>query len=124
MSPDFLPFTRPSIDESTIQAVSEVLRSGWITSGPKVREFEAALSKRYGGRPVRVLNSASAALELALRLCRIGPGDDVLTTPLSWVGTANAILAVGATPVFVDADPATRNIDLDRLEAAVTQKTR
>src|SRR5438552_8833748 len=124
MSPDFLPFTRPSIDESTIQAVSEVLRSGWITSGPKVREFEAALSKRYGGRPVRVLNSASAALELALRLCRIGPGDDVLTTPLSWVGTANAILDVGATPVFVDADPATRNIDLDRLEAAVTQKTR
>ena len=121
---DFLPFTRPSIDDTEIRAVGEVLRSGWITSGPKVREFEAALSKRYGGRPVRVLNSATAALELALRLCKIGPGDEVITTPLSWVGTANAILEVGATAVFVDADSATRNIDLDLLEAAVTKKTR
>jgi dTDP-4-amino-4,6-dideoxygalactose transaminase len=121
---DFLPFTRPSIDETEIRAVGEVLRSGWITSGPKVREFEAALSKRFGGRPVRVLNSATAALGLALRLCKIGPGDEVITTPLSWVGTANAILEVGATPVFVDADSATRNIDLDLLEAAVTKKTR
>lgn len=121
---DFLPFTRPSIDEATIRAVSGVLRSGWITSGPKVREFEAALSKRYGGRPVRVLNSATAALELALRVCEIGPGDEVITTPMSWVGTANVILEVGATPVFVDADPATRNIDLDKLEAAVTRETR
>jgi len=121
---DFLPFTRPSIDDAEIRAVGEVLRSGWITSGPKVREFEAALSKRYGGRPVRVLNSATAALQLALRLCKIGPGDEVITTPLSWVGTANAILEVGATAVFVDADSATRNIDLDLLEAAVTKKTR
>lgn len=121
---DFLPFTRPSIDDATIQAVGEVLRSGWITSGPKVGEFEAALSKRYGGRPVRVLNSATAALELALRLCGIGPGDEVITTPMSWVGTANAILEVGATPVFVDADRATRNIDLDLVESAVTKKTR
>jgi len=121
---DFLHFTRPSIDDAEIQAVGEVLRSGWITSGPKVREFEAALSKRYGGRPVRVLNSATAALQLALRLCKIGPGDEVITTPLSWVGTANAILEVGATAVFVDADSATRNIDLDLLEAAVTKKTR
>jgi dTDP-4-amino-4,6-dideoxygalactose transaminase len=121
---DFLPFTRPSIDDDTIQAVGEVLRSGWITSGPKVGEFEAALSKRYGGRPVRVLNSATAALELALRLCGIGPGDEVITTPMSWVGTANAILEVGATPVFVDADLATRNIDLDLVGSAVTKKTR
>jgi dTDP-4-amino-4,6-dideoxygalactose transaminase len=121
---DFLPFARPSIDEAEIRAVGEVLRSGWITSGPRVKEFEAALSRRYGGRPVRVLNSATAALELALRLCKIGPGDEVITTPMSWVGTANAILEVGATPVFVDADRATRNIDLDLLEAAVTKKTR
>jgi dTDP-4-amino-4,6-dideoxygalactose transaminase len=121
---NFLPFARPSIDDATIQAVGEVLRSGWITSGPKVREFEAALSKRYGGRPVRVLNSATAALELALRLCGIGPGDEVITTPMSWVGTANAILEVGAMPVFVDADCATRNIDLDLVESAVTKKTR
>ena len=67
----FLPFTRPSIDEETIAAVGDVLRSGWITSGPKVKELEATLSTRYGGRPVRVLNSATAALELALRLLRL-----------------------------------------------------
>jgi hypothetical protein len=73
---------------------------------------------------VRVVNSATAALELALRLCKIGPGAEVITTPMSWVGTANVILEVGATPVFVDADPATRNIDLEKLEAAVTKKTR
>ena len=124
MSSEFLPFARPSIDEETIRSVGDVLRSGWITGGPKVREFEAALSTRYAGRPVRVVNSGSAALELALRLCKIGPGDEVITTPLSWVGTANAILEVGATAVFVDADSATRNIDLDLLEAAVTKKTR
>ncbi|MGH8457398.1 MAG: DegT/DnrJ/EryC1/StrS family aminotransferase, partial [Stenotrophobium sp.] len=120
----FLPFTRPSIDEATIAAVGDVLRSGWITSGPKVKEFEAALSDRYGGRPVRVLNSATAALELALRLCRIGPRDEVITTPLSWVATANVILTVGAKPVFADVDPVTRNIDLDAVEAAITPRTK
>jgi dTDP-4-amino-4,6-dideoxygalactose transaminase len=121
---DFLPFTRPSIDEETIAAVGEVLRSGWITSGPKVKELEAALSARYGGRPVRVLNSATAALELALRLCKIGPGDEVITTPMSWVATANVVLTVGAKPAFVDADPLTRNIDLNKLEAAITPRTK
>ena len=120
----FLPFTRPSIDEDTIAAVGEVLRSGWITSGPKVKELEATLSARYGGRPVRVLNSATAALELALRLCGIGPGDEVITTPMSWVATANVILTVGARPVFVDADPVTRNIDLDKIEAVVTPRSK
>ncbi|MGH8540036.1 MAG: DegT/DnrJ/EryC1/StrS family aminotransferase, partial [Stenotrophobium sp.] len=108
----------------TIAAVGDVLRSGWITSGPKVKEFEAALSARYGGRPVRVLNSATAALELALRLCRIGEGNEVITTPLSWVATANVILTVGAKPVFADVDPVTRNIDLDAVEAAITPRTK
>lgn len=120
----FLPFTRPSIDEETIAAVAQVLRSGWITSGPKVRQFERELSRFCGGRPVRAYNSGTAALEVALRIAGVGPGDEVITTPLSWVATANVILEVGATPVFVDADPATRNIDLDRIEAAVTPKTR
>jgi dTDP-4-amino-4,6-dideoxygalactose transaminase len=119
-----LPFTRPDIDEATIAAVAEVLRSGWITSGPKVRELEAALSVHCAGRPVRVLNSGTAALELALRLAGIGPGDEVITTPLSWVATANVVLTVGARPVFVDVDPATRNIDLDRVAAAITPRTR
>lgn len=121
---DFLPFTRPSIDEATIAGVSEVLRSGWITSGPQVKAFEAALSKLCGGRPVRVFNSGTVTLEVALRLAEIGPGDEVITTPLSWVATANVILEVGARPVFVDVDPKTRNIDLDEVEKAVTSKTR
>ncbi len=120
----YLPFTRPSIDEATIEDVSAVLRSGWLTTGPKCLEFEAALSARLGGRPVRLVNSATAALELALRLCDIGAGDEVITTPLSWVATANVMLAVGATPVFVDADRRTRNIDLGRIEAAITPRTR
>lgn len=120
----FLPFTRPSIDEATIEDVAAVLRSGWLTTGPKCLEFEAALSARLGGRPVRLVNSATAALELALRLCGIGPGDEVITTPLSWVATANVMLAVGATPVFVDVDRSTRNIDLEQLEAAITPRTR
>ena len=120
----FLPFTRPSIDEQTIAEVGEVLRSGWITTGPKCQALEAALSRRCGGRPVRLVNSGTASLELALRLCDIGPGDQVITTPLSWVATANVVLAVGATPVFVDADATTRNIDLDRIETALTPRTR
>ncbi len=124
MSPDFLPFTRPDIDEDTIAAVGEVLRSGWITTGPQARAFEAELSAWCGGREVRVFNSGTAALEIALRLARVGPGDEVITTPLSWVATANVILAVGARPVFVDIDPVTRNIDLDRVEAAITSATR
>jgi dTDP-4-amino-4,6-dideoxygalactose transaminase len=120
----FLPFTRPSIDEETIAAVGEVLRSGWLTSGPKMQAFEAALAKHCGGRPVRSFSSGTATLEVALRLLDIGPGDEVITTPLTWVATTNVILAVGAQPVFVDVDPVSRNMDLERLEAAVTPRTR
>lgn len=122
--PDFLPFTRPSIDERTIAEVADVLRSGWLTTGPRCKQLEAELGARFHGRPVRLLASGTAALELALRLCGIGPGDEVITTPLSWVATANVILAVGATPVFVDVDPRTRNIDPGRVEAAITRRTR
>jgi hypothetical protein len=121
---DFLPFTRPSIDEQTIASVAEVLRSGWITTGPKCAQLESQLSRRYGGRPVRLVVSATAALEFGLRLAGVGPGDEVVTTPLSWVATANVALTVGARPVFVDVDPATRNIDLALLEAAITPRTR
>jgi dTDP-4-amino-4,6-dideoxygalactose transaminase len=120
----FLPLTTPTIDEETIAGVCEVLRSGWITSGPKVKEFEAALSAMFGGRPVRAFNSGTATLETALRIAGVGPGDEVITTPLSWVATSNVILAVGAKPVFVDIDPVTRNIDLEKIEAAITSATR
>ncbi|MGC1457444.1 MAG: DegT/DnrJ/EryC1/StrS aminotransferase family protein [Steroidobacteraceae bacterium] len=122
--PDFLPMTRPSIDEATIQGVCEVLRSGWITSGPQVKAFEAALSAYFGGRAVRAFNSGTCTMEVGLRIAGIGPGDEVITTPLSWVATSNVILAVGATPRFVDVDPLTRNIDLKRIEAALTPATR
>ena len=124
MSQDFLPFTRPSIDEATIAAVGDVLRSGWITSGPQVREFEAQLSAYCGGRPVRVVSSATGAMEIALALAGIGPGDEVITPALSWVCTANVIVRAGAKPVFVDIDPVTRNIDPALIEAAITERTR
>ena len=124
MNRPFLPFTRPSIDEETIAGVAAVLRSGWITSGPQVQAFETALSAHCGGRPVRAFNSGTATMEIALRLAGVGRGDEVITTPLSWVATANVILETGATPVFVDIDPATRNIDLNRVAAAITPATR
>lgn len=121
---DFLPFVRPNIDEATIAEVGKVLASGWITSGPKVQAFEAALSELFGGRPVRTFSNGSATMEIALRIADIGPGDEVITTPITWVATANVILTVGAKPVFVDIDPRTRNIDLDAVEAAITPRTR
>jgi len=120
----FLPFTKPHIDEAAIAAVGEVLRSGWITSGPRMLEFERQLSDFFGGRPVRTFNSGTCTMEIALRIAGIGPGDEVITTPISWVATANVILEVGATPVFADIDPVTRNIDLDKVEAAITPRTR
>ncbi len=120
----FLPFSKPTIDESTIAAVADVLRSGWITSGPKVVEFEKQLSAYFGGRPVRTFNSGTCTMEIALRIAGIGAGDEVITTPISWMATSNVILEVGATPVFADIDPVTRNIDLDKVEAAITAKTR
>ena len=121
----FLPFTRPSIDEATIAAVGEVLRSGWLTSnGQKVQTFESQLSAYFGGRPVRTYNSGTCTMEIALRIAGIGPGDEVITTPNTWVATANVILEVGATPVFADIDPRTHNIDLDKAEAAITPRTK
>jgi dTDP-4-amino-4,6-dideoxygalactose transaminase len=120
----FLPFSRPTIDEDTIAAVGEVLRSGWITTGPKNQAFEALLSEYFGGRPVRTFNSGTCTMEIALRVAGVGPGDEVITTPISWVATANVIIEVGATPVFADIDPVTRNIDLDKLEAAITPRTK
>lgn len=120
----FLPFSRPTIDEDTITAVGEVLRSGWITTGPKNQAFEALLSEYFGGRPVRTFNSGTCTMEIALRIAGVGAGDEVITTPISWPATANVIIEVGATPVFADIDPVTRNMDLDKLEAAITPRTK
>ena len=123
-SQPFLPFSKPTIDEATIAAVGDVLRSGWITSGPKVQAFEQQLSDFFGGRPVLTFNSGTCTMEIALRIAGVGPGDEVITTPISWVATANVILEVGATPVFADIDPVTHNIDLAQLEAAITPRTK
>ena len=120
----FIPFTRPSFDQATIDAVGEVLRSGWVTSGPKLAEFESALSDFFGGRPVRCFANGTATMKIALQVAGIGEGDEVITTPISWVATSNVILGVGAKPVFVDIDPITRNLNLSKVAAAITPKTR
>ena len=121
---DYLPFTRPTIDEATIAGVADVLRSGWITSGPQVKAFETKLSEYFGGRPVRSLNSGTGTLEIALAVAGVGAGDEVITTPLSWVATANVVVRAGARPVFVDIDPLTRNINLDLIEPALSAKSK
>jgi len=119
-----LPFTRPDIDEVTIEAVAAVLRSGWLVSGPKVKDFERQLSVYLGGRPVRALTSATEALEIALLAAGVGPGDEVITSAMSFCATANMICRVGATPVFVDVDLDSRNLSLDQAAAAITERTR
>jgi dTDP-4-amino-4,6-dideoxygalactose transaminase len=119
-----LQFARPALDEATIASVADVLRSGWITSGPKLKAFEAALSEYVGGRPVRCVSSATAALELALKVCGIGPGDEVITPAMTFFAAPNMIVKVGATPVFVDVEPGTRNLDLAAVAARIGPRTR
>jgi dTDP-4-amino-4,6-dideoxygalactose transaminase len=124
MTQPFIPFTKPTIDEATISAVTDVLRSGWITSGPKVLEFERALGEYFGGATVRCFANGTATMKIALQVAGIGPGDEVITSPISWVATSNVILAVGAKPIFVDIDPQTRNIDLNKVAQAINQHTK
>ncbi len=121
---EFLPFTRPDVDEATIADVAKVLRSGWLATGPKVRELEQQLSVYCGGRPVRVLTSATAGLEIALHMIGIKPGDEVITPAMSFAATANVIARVGAKPVFVDVDLDTRNMDMAAAARAITPRTR
>jgi dTDP-4-amino-4,6-dideoxygalactose transaminase len=120
----YLPFARPSIDEESIAGVAEVLRSGWIASGPNVVKFEQALSDYHEGRPARVVTSATAAIELALQVAGVRPGDEVITSAMSFFAAPNMIVRAGAKPVFVDCELVTRNIDLDQVEAAITPRTR
>ena len=119
-----LKFAGPLIDEATIAGVADVLRSGHITSGPWVERFEAALSQFCEGRPVRVLTSATAAIEVSLQLAGIGPGEEVITCAQSFFTVLNMIVKCGATPVFVDCDLVTRNIDLAQVEARIGPRTR
>ena len=121
---NFLPFAQPTIDEAMIAAVADTLRSRWIATGPRVAAFEKALSERFGGRPVRALTSATAAMQVALELLGIGPGDEVIIPAQSFFATGNVVERAGATTVFVDVSLASRNIDLAEAAAAVTPNTR
>ena len=123
-APAPLKFASPLLDEATIAAAADVLRSGQITSGPWVARFEDALSQYCGGRPVRVLTSATAAVEVALHLLGIGAGDEVITCAQSFFTVLNMIVRQRATPVFVDCDLVTRNIDLAQVEARIGPRTR
>jgi len=121
----FLPFTRPSIDESSIAAVAEVFRSGQLASGPKVQAFEAALAAYLGaGRHVRVMTSATAGLEMALEVAGVGEGHEVIVPAMSFAASANVVARVRAKPVFVDIELDTRNLNVDLVRAAITPRTR
>ena len=122
---DYLPFTRPSIDEETVQSVAEVLRSGWITTGPKVAEFEQGLAAYLGGgRHVRSFLHATGALEEALVIAGVQPGDEVIVPAMTFAATANVVVRLGAKPVLVDVDLKSRSLLLDQTAAAITPKTR
>jgi len=120
----FLVFGSPALGEAEIQEVVETLRSGWIGTGPRVARFESDFKAYIGSRHALALNSCTAALHLSMIAAGVGPGDEVITTPLTFAATANAIVHTGASPVFVDVDPVTQNIDPASIEAAITPRTR
>jgi len=122
--PAYLPFARPLIDEAMVQAVAETLRSGWIASGPRVADFEAALSSYHGGRPVRTFTSATAAMEVAFQVCGIGAGDEIITSAMTFFSVGNMIRKCGAKAVFVDCDLDTRNMTAEAAATAITPRTR
>jgi UDP-4-amino-4-deoxy-L-arabinose-oxoglutarate aminotransferase len=121
---DFLPFSRPSISEEDIAAVADVLRSGWLTTGPKTAEFERAFCD-YTGCPGAVgLSSATAGMHLVLEALGIGAGDEVITPSMTWASTVNLIVLAGATPVFVDVNRDTLMASRESIEACLTARTR
>jgi dTDP-4-amino-4,6-dideoxygalactose transaminase len=126
MSSPFLPFARPDISEAEIAAVTQALRSGWVTTGPKAREFEQAFTDYLGGNGLQsiAVNSATAGLHLALEALGIGPGDEVIAPTLTFTATVEVVRYLGADPVLVDVDPVTLNIDPDAIRAAITPRTK
>jgi dTDP-4-amino-4,6-dideoxygalactose transaminase len=121
---DYLPFARPTIDEAMIAAVADTLRGRWIASGPHVQAFERGLSEYVGGRPVRSLTSATAAMQVALELIGVGPGDEVITPAFNFVADHQAIVATGAAPVLCDVEDATLGLDPDKVAALVGPRTK
>ncbi len=116
--------SRPDITDREIQAACDVLRSPDIALGPKVEEFERAFAEYIGTRRAVTVNSGTSGLFLCLSALGIGPGDEVITTPFTFISSATSIIAVGATPVFVDIDPVSLNIDPGRIESAITERTK
>lgn len=119
-----IPIVRPQLGEAEAKAVAEVIRSGWVAQGPEVAAFERELGDAVGAPHAVAVSSCTAALELCLRALGVGLDDDVVTVSHSFIATANAVVAVGARPVFVDIDPVTYGMDASLVEAALTEKTR
>jgi len=120
----FIGFASPNINEEEIQEVVECLRSGWLATGPRVQAFETAL-KEYTNAPyMSAVSHATGGLYIALKALNLEPGSEVITTPMTFVATANVIVEAGLIPVFVDIDPKTYNMDVSKVEAAVTPKTK
>lgn len=124
MSQAFLPFSRPSIGEEEIAAVEQVLRSGWITTGPQNKALEEQFAAYIGCQHAVALSSATGGMHITLLALGIGPGDEVITPSQTWVSTANMISLLGAKPVFVDVDRDTLMTDAARIEAAITPRTK
>ena len=120
----FLPYHQPLLGAEEEASVLETMRSGWLTTGPKTKAFEQQLADYVGAQHCVAVNSCTAALHLALEAVGVGPGDEVITSPITFASTANVIVHQGATPVFVDVEPDTINLDASRLEAAITAKTK
>jgi dTDP-4-amino-4,6-dideoxygalactose transaminase len=123
MTQPFVPFHRPSIGEEEIEEVVETLRSGWLTTGPRAGRFERQFREYVRASHAVAINSATAGLHLALAALEIGPGDEVITTPMTFCATVHAILHVGATPVLADIDT-DGNIDPEQIERRITSRTR
>jgi perosamine synthetase len=119
-----LPYGRQSIGEDDIQAVLDVLRSDWLTTGPKVGEFEEAFAARVGSKYAVSFSSGTAALHGAAFAAGLKPGDEAITTPLTFAATANCVLYQGATPVFADVEADTLNLDAEKVESRITPRTR
>src|SRR5579863_3917728 len=122
--PTAIPLSQPDITQREIDAVVDVLRSGTLSIGPKIDEFEAACAKVAQRRHGVGVSSGTAGLHLAMIAAGIKPGDEVITTPFSFVASANCVLFVGATPVFADIDPQTLNLDVEKVAARITPKTK
>src|SRR5947207_14236037 len=119
-----LPYGRHSVDDDDIQAVVSVLRSGWLTTGPAVATFEQAFAERVGARHAVAVSSGTAALHAAAFAAGIGPGDEVVTTPMTFAATANCVRYLGGTVVFADVRADTLNLDPAEVERRITPRTR